>query len=287
MNIKHNKRHPVYFIAELGQNHQGDINIAKKMVDSLRGTDVSCIKTAKRDIDTCLTEEQKTMPYINSHSFGNTYYEHRAALELSKEEFVDLKTYVEEAGFDFLSSFTDINSLNFLLDIGVKGLKIASSRVTDIELIELVAETDLPVILSTGMSHISHIDRAVEILKDNELYILQCTSTYGCPDEELNLNVMGMYKNRYKGKIVGVGFSGHHWGIAPDIGAFMLGATIIERHYTLERGMKGSDHGASLEKDGVKYILGYINQIVNAMGTDHKMILESELSAMRRLRPEK
>ena len=106
MNIKNNKK-TTYFIAEIGQKHQGDINIAKKMVDSLKGLPISCIKTAKRDIDTCLSEEQKNMIYDNPNSFGRTYYEHRKALELSKENFVELKNYVEDAGFDFISSFTD------------------------------------------------------------------------------------------------------------------------------------------------------------------------------------
>ena len=138
--VINNKKHPVYFIAEIGQNHQGDINIAKKLVDSLRDLPVSCIKTAKRDIDVCLTEEQKNMIYDNSNSFGKTYYEHRKALEFSKDEFIEFKEYVELAGFDFLSSYTDVNSLDFLCDIGVTGLKMfifASSRLKYFQLVPI------------------------------------------------------------------------------------------------------------------------------------------------------
>ena len=189
MNMK-TKNQPVYFIAEIGQNHQGDINIAKKMVDSLKGMPVSCIKTAKRDIDTCLSEDQKSMIYDNPNSFGKTYYEHRKALELSHDHFIEFKEYVESAGFDFISSFTDKNSLDFLCDIGISGLKIASQRTSDLELLKATNKKGLPVILSTGMSSLADIDAAVDILSDVELDILQCTSTYPCPEEELNLNVI-------------------------------------------------------------------------------------------------
>jgi sialic acid synthase len=283
MNV--NNHHPIYFIAEIGQNHQGDINIAKKMVDSLKGLPISCIKTAKRDIDTCLSEEQKAMIYNNPNSFGRTYYEHRKALELSKDNFIELKNYVEDAGFDFISSFTDKPSLDFLQEIGTTGLKIASQRTADLELLKSVADTKLPTILSTGMSSIEDVDRAVEILKDNnELHLLQCTSTYPTPENELNLNVIPMYQKRYEGIVDSVGFSGHHAGVAPDIAAYMMGSRIIERHYTLSRNMKGTDHVGSLELSGVQYILKYIEQVQQSLGTSKKYVLESEMPALKKLR---
>lgn len=283
MNINNN--HLIYFIAEIGQNHQGDINIAKKMVDSLKGLPISCIKTAKRDIDTCLSEEQKAMIYDNPNSFGRTYYEHRKALELSKDDFIELKNYVEASGFDFISSFTDKPSLDFLQEIGTTGLKIASQRTADLELLKAVADTKLPTILSTGMSSIKDVDRAVEILKNNdELHLLQCTSTYPTPENELNLNVIPMYQKRYKGIVDSVGFSGHHAGVAPDIAAYMMGSRIIERHYTLSRNMKGTDHVGSLELSGVQYILKYIEQVQQSLGTPEKYILESEMPALKKLR---
>ena len=275
----------VYFIAEIGQNHQGDIKIAKKLVDSLKGLPVSCIKTAKRDIDTCLTDEQKEMIYDNPNSFGKTYYEHRKALELSKDDFIEFKNYVEAAGFDFISSFTDENSLDFLCDIEISGLKIASQRTADIPLLEKTAQTNLPVILSTGMSDITDVDRAVNILKNNpELFLLQCTSAYPCSEEDINLNVIQTYKDRYKGIVTDYGFSGHHTGIAPDLASFMLGARIIERHYTLSRGMKGTDHAASLEQKGVENVLRYISQMKKSLGSSDKIILDSELPAIKKLR---
>ena len=134
------------------------------------------------------------------------------------------------------------------------------------------------------MSELKDVDKAIEILSKNEKYLLQCTSTYPCPDHELNLNVIPMYKKRYENKINGVGFSGHHVGIASDIAAYMLGAKIIERHYTLERTMKGTDHAGSLEKRGIEYILKYINQVDQALGSSNKKILDSEIPALKKLK---
>lgn len=274
----------VYFIAEIGQNHQGSLKIAKQLVDSLIGTGVSAIKTAKRDIDTCLSEEQKSQLYDNPNSFGRTYYEHRKALELSLDEFNELKLYSELKGFDFISSFTDLNSLNFLTDINLDCLKIASQRMADLKLLEEASNKNITTIISTGMSSIEEVDNVIEIFDSVDKYLLQCTSTYPCPDNEINLNVINTLRDRYKDKINGVGFSGHHSGIAPDLAAYMLGSKIIERHYTLDRSMKGTDHPASLEIKGVQMIMKFINQMKVSMGSYDKKILESEKYAMNKLR---
>lgn len=274
----------VYFIVELGQNHQGSLEIAKKMVDSLSGLPVSCFKTAKRDIDTCLSENQKNMLYENPNSFGKTYYEHRKHLELSKDDFVELKNFVENRGYDFISSFTDENSLDFLIEIGVSGLKIASQRLADHTLLKKATETKLPTIISTGMSNIEEIDTVVRLFEGVEKYLLQCTSIYPCNNQDLNLNVIPMFKERYGECINGYGFSGHHVGIAPDLAAYMLGSRIIERHYTLSRSMKGTDHAASLEAKGIENILKYINQMKVSLGSKTKTILDGELPTMKKLR---
>lgn len=277
------KKGELYFIAEIGQNHQGDINIAKKMVDTLVGTGVSAIKTAKRDIDVCLSEEQKKMPYINDRSFGDTYYEHRKALELTHDEFIEFKEYSEEKGFDFISSFTDKPSLDFLVDIGIPYLKIASQRMADTPLLEAASKTGKPIIISSGMSELEDIDRAVNIFDKNEKYLMQCTSSYPCKDSDINLKVIETFKERYK-NVQGYGLSGHHMSLSPDIAAYVMGATIIERHFTLDRTMKGTDHAGSLEVDGVKKIIRYIHQVESAMGTSEKKVLDSELPALKKLR---
>ena len=274
----------LYIIAEIGQNHQGSLAIAKQLVDSLKGLDVAAIKTAKRDIEVCLTDEQKEMIYDNPNSFGKTYYEHRKALELSKDEFIALKKFVEDAGFDFISSYIDQPSLEFLLDIGVKYLKIASQRTADIALMQATKQVHVPLIISTGMSTISDVDKIVDFFGTHEKYLLQCTSTYPCPEADLNLNVIQTYADRFAGKIDGLGFSGHHIGIAADIGAYILGARIIERHYTLARSMKGTDHAGSLEKRGMELIIKYINQVRLALGSGEKKVLPSEMTAIKKLR---
>ena len=275
----------VYFIAELGQNHQGSIAVAKKMVDTLIGSGVSAIKTAKRDIDTCLTEKQKKMPYENQSSFGKTYYEHRKALELSDAEFEELKNYIEKNGFDFIPSFTDVKSFDFINLIGCKKIKIASSRVTDVKLLQHAADNFGDIVyMSSGMSNFEDIEKMIEIFKNNKKYLLQCTSVYPCPDELLNLLTISAFKMRYYRDVDGFGFSGHHTGIAPDIAAYICGAKIIERHFTLNRSWKGTDHAASLGIDGITKIIKYIEQIDAAMGSGAKKILSEEATAIKKLR---
>jgi N-acetylneuraminate synthase/sialic acid synthase len=275
----------VYFIVEIGQNHQGDIRIAKKMVDTLVGSGVSAIKTAKRDIETCLTEEQKRMPYENPNSFGKTYYDHRKALELSHYEFEELKNYIEKNGFDFIPSFTDIPSFDLINKIGCEKIKIASQRVTDIKLLQHVAnEFDGAVYMSSGMSNIIDINKMIDIFKNNEKYLLQCTSVYPCPENLLNLSVLKFYKKLYLGVVDGFGFSGHHAGIAADLCAYLFGAKIIERHFTLNRAWKGTDHAASLGIDGILKIIKYIDQIDDAIGISDKYVLPEELPAIKKLR---
>jgi sialic acid synthase SpsE len=276
----------LYFIVELGQNHQGSIKIAKQMIDELIGTGVSAVKTAKRDIDTCLTEEQKAMPYINPNSFGKNYYEHRKALELSHDDFQELKFYAELKGFDFISSFTDMPSFDFLKKIGLKKIKIASSRITDIKLLNHVAENYKDEIyMSSGMSTMEEIHRMITIFRKNKKYLLQCTAVYPCPNNLLNLNVItSSFMANFYSEVDGFGFSGHHAGIAPDIAAYMMGADIIERHFTLNRSWKGTDHAASLGIDGIRKIIKYINEIEDSLGDYSKNVLLEEYSAIEKLR---
>lgn len=283
--LKKAKERGVYFIAEIGQNHHGKLHIARQMVDVFSKYPISAIKTAKRDIDS--HPEWKDIPYINRNSYGKTYYEHRKALELEKEEFKELKSYVESFGLDFISSFTDENSLDFLFDIGVKYLKVPSQRMKDELLLSRAALTDIPVIISAGMCNQIDVDNALSYFWDKEKYLLQCTSVYPCPESLLNLKVLEYWIDRYQdGFISGYGLSGHHIGVAPDILAYGLGADIIERHVTLSRASKGTDQAASLEPTGVERILRYINQCKEAMGSSVKSILKEELPAIQKLRGE-
>lgn len=275
----------LYFIAEIGANHQGDIGIAKQMVDSLKGSGIHAIKTAKRDIDVCLSEEQKKQPYKNENSFGATYYEHRIALELCYSDFEELKNYVEKSGFDFISSFTDIPSFDFLKRIGVKQMKIASQRIVDVKLLEVVAYNfHGPIYMSSGMSDYSDIELMIKIFEKNEKYLMQCTSIYPAKHDDLDLRVLKQYRKRYKYHVDGFGFSGHHTSIAPDIAAFTLGADVIERHYTLDRNWKGSEHKNSLELYGLKKLIKYLHQVERSLGESTKKIHHGEKTAIDKLR---
>lgn len=275
----------LYFIVEIGQNHQGSLKIAKQMVDSLAGTGIHAIKTAKRNIDVCLSAEQKKQPYKNKHSFGGTYYEHRKALELSFPEFEELKNYIESKGFDFISSFTDIPSFDFLKSIGLNQIKIASQRIIDLNLLKYVAEKwPNNIYMSSGMSNKFEIDTMIDIFKKNRKYLMQCTSIYPAKDNQLDLRVLKRYKKDYKNTVDGFGFSGHNVSIAPDIAAFTLGANIIERHYTLNRKWKGSDHAGALELYGLKKLLKYLHQVEQALGDSDKKIFPEEKKTIQKLR---
>jgi sialic acid synthase len=224
------------------------------------------------------------MPYLNKNSFGKTYYDHRKALELSNDDFLELKRYSEDRGFDFISSFTDEVSLDFLVNVcNLRYLKIASQRMADIELLKKAADTGREIIISTGMSNIEDVDRAMDIFKNNKKYLMQCTSSYPCVESDINLNVIKTYQEKYK-DVECFGLSGHHMSIAPDIAAFVMGANIIERHFTLDRTMKGTDHIGSLELDGVRKIIKYIKQVEEAMGSFDKYVLDSEMPALIKLR---
>ena len=186
-----------YLIAEIGQNHNGSLELAKEMVEMSKRCGFHAVKSAKRDIPTNVPPALYDSPYNSPNSFGKTYGEHREALELSFEEYRQLEEYAHDKELDFISSFTDIPSLEYLLTIRCNALKIASSRLTDIELLTKVAQSNKPVILSTGMSTMEEVKQAVDILQNNELYILQCTSSYPCTLEDIHLKVMGIIKTAY------------------------------------------------------------------------------------------
>ena len=272
-----------YLIAELGANHQGSLTLAKTMVNNLVGSGVSAIKTCKQS----MKEEWKTMPYDSPNSFGATYYDHRKALELSEAEFIELADYVRSKGFDFIASFTDIESLDFLVEkVNPRYYKIPSSRVTDIELLEAARKINwskgegYKIILSTGMSTPNDILEAVMIVVPK--VIMHCTSSYPCKEEDLNLSLIEFYLSEYKA--THIGFSGHHLGIEPDLYAYAMGAKFIERHYTFDKEAKGTDHKLSLTADEFKELSRRLTELDVILGSGEKKILDCELPAMNKLR---
>lgn len=275
----------VYIIAEIGGNHQGDVDMAKRMIEVARYCGVDAVKLQKRDVKTYLTPEQYNKPYDNPHSFGKTYGEHREYLELTVDEHAELKDHAESLGLTYFVSAWDEVSARQMLELGIEIMKIPSACITDRNLLAVCDEAGIPVIASVGMSTLQEIDALVESLPNvKELYLLQCTSTYPCDFRDINLNVIPELKKRYEGRVKGIGFSGHHLGIAIDVAAVAMGATVIERHFTLDRTMKGTDHAASLEPEGMRRLVRDIRAFEKSRGVPDKTRLACERSSWEKLR---
>ncbi|KMQ51676.1 N-acetylneuraminate synthase [Chitinispirillum alkaliphilum] len=275
--------HPVFVIAEVGINHQGDIDIAKKLIKEAKNCGADAVKFQKRSISRILTREGLEMPYENSNSFGKTYGEHKRALELDETDYVELKRFCAQNEILFCASGWDEESIDFLDSIDVPFFKMASADLTNLPLLEHTAKKDKPVILSTGMACLEDVRNAyVTVGKHNDkIAILQCTSTYPSKFSEINLNVLHTFKKEFPDAVIG--FSGHELGIAIPPVAVGLGACIIEKHFTLDRTMKGGDHAASLEPQGFAKMVRDIHHVTEAMGSFEKGIQDSEYPIFKKL----
>ena len=274
---------PVYIIAEIGINHQGDVEIAKKLIVSAAESGADAVKFQKREISRILTQEGLEMPYENRNSFGKTYGEHKLALELSRDDYAALKAFSEEQGVDFIASGWDEESIDFLDALGVPFFKMASADLSNLPLLKHTAQKHKPMILSTGMSDMDMVKQAVAAVAEHndQIAILQCTSTYPSVFEEIHLNVIPSFMREFPDAVVG--YSGHELGIAITEAAVVLGARIVERHFTLDRTMKGGDHAASLEPAGFAKMVRDIRHIEAAMGKSEKKVQESEGPVFRKL----
>jgi sialic acid synthase len=271
-----------YVIAEIGQNHQGELSIAKELIRTAKLCGADAVKSQKRDVRLLLTQEEYDRPYDSAHSFGKTYGEHRERLELSEAEWQELFDYAQELEIDLFASPWDVNSAALLDRLGAPLFKVASASLTNMPLLQQLVATRKPIILSTGMSTLEEIDRAVECLRDaSDLVLLQCTSAYPASFAAINLRAMETLRERYQ---LCVGLSGHHKGIAVDAAAIALGARVIERHFTLDRTWRGSDHAASLEPAGLSKLVRDIRAVEQALGDGKKRLQECELSARAKLR---
>lgn len=268
----------IYFIAEIGQNHNGDMDIAKKLITQLnqypydeisgnRLNKVNAIKLTKRDLDEELSKEGMIAPYSGDHSFGKTYGEHREFLELDYEQHAELGRYIKNLGFDFIETLCSIKTLK-LLDIApIDKIKIASRDLTNIPLLEAIAQTQLPIILSTGMAGEKELNDALEIFyKYNtpQVDILHCLSQYPAEFNKVNLNTIKYLKDNYPSH--NIGYSDHTLGIHIPLAAVALGAQIIEKHVTLDKNMKGTDQKGSSEPHEVKQLLHDIRTFEMSLG---------------------
>jgi sialic acid synthase SpsE len=276
------KGEPVFIVAEVGQNHNGSMEIAKQLIDLAAVSGCDAVKFCKRNLRTEMTREAARAPYTGVHSFGKTYGEHRRFLELSQDQHADLKKYAENQGLTYFASVCDPVSADQMREIGCKLMKVASRDLTNLPLVEHLARMDLPLFISTGMSTWEDIDLAVDIVRGrHENFVLfHVTSQYPTEIENVNLRAMLAMEDRYRCL---VGYSGHTVGILMPAIAATLGAVAIEKHITLGRAMKGTDHAGSLEPDGLHRVVRDVRNVAKAMGVPDKKILDGEKEARKKL----
>ena len=275
--------HPAFIIAEIGINHQGDVSIAKNLIQKAKECGADAVKLQKRSISRILTKSGLEMAYDNRNSFGKTYGEHKIALELSEADYHELNTYCKKMDIIFCASGWDEESIDFLDEMGIPFFKMASADLTNFPLLVHTAKKNKPMILSTGMADMKMVQAAYSRVNqiNNQIAILQCTSTYPSAFLEVHLNVLQTFMKEFPDTVIG--YSGHEQGIAISPAAVALGAKIIERHFTLDRTMKGGDHSASLEPQGFTKMVRDIRHIEEAMGSTEKKIQESEAPVFRKL----
>jgi len=272
-----------YVIAELGCNHQGDIEIAKKMIDEAAKAGANAVKVQKRSMD-ALNEYSDNKVYDGPNSFGKTYTEHRKALELTKEQHKELSDYARNKGLDFGASCWDKQSIDDMEDI-IDFYKLQSADSHNYPLIEYLAKKTgenskhnkgLPVIMSTGGSTYDEITKAVNIFDEQKviLSILHCVPVYPAPFNSINLQNILKLKELFPDKIIG--YSGHEKGIAISVAAAAMGARIIERHFTLDRTMKGGDHSASLEPQGLTLLVRDLRALEESIGSPERIITDEQ-----------
>ncbi len=276
--------HPTFIIAEGGINHQGNVKIAKQLIEQAKLCGADCVKFQKRTISRILTKQGLDQPYTGNNSFGATYGEHKKVLELSFDDFREMKQYADQLGILFTASGWDEESVDFLDSIDVPFFKVASADLTNFPLLEHTAKKGKPMILSTGMANMGMVYCAVRHVQkfNKNIVLMQCTSSYPAPFEELDLNVIQTYAKKFPSCVVG--YSGHEKGISVAIASCVLGAKVIEKHFTLDRCMKGSDHACSLEPEGLKKMIRDIRVVETSLGKFKKVIQPSEEACTKKLR---
>jgi N-acetylneuraminate synthase len=272
---------PVYIIAEAGINHNGSLELVKKLIDAAVFAGCDAVKFQKRTPELCVPRDQWEIE--RDTPWGRiTYLEYRHKVELGYNEFEQIDEYCRRKGIDWFASAWDELSLDFLESFNPVAYKIASASLTDYSLLEAVRRTGRPIMLSTGMSTMDEIEEAVELLGSENLMIAQSTSTYPCKLEELNLRVILTFKDRFPG--MPIGYSGHETGLSPTLAAIALGASFVERHITLDRAMWGTDQAASVEVGGMFRLVKDIRDIEKSLGDGKKRVFESEYESLAKLR---
>jgi len=271
---------PVYVVAEVGINHNGDLELARKLIDVAVAAGCSAVKFQKRTPELCVPQAERDK--IRETPWGSmSYLDYRKRIEFGEAEYREIDAHCRERGITWFASPWDMESVDFLEMFSPPCHKVASACLTDDHLLHRLAATGRPVILSTGMSSMEEIRHAVSLLGTERLIINHSTSSYPCPPEELNLNIIATLRNAFD---CPVGYSGHETGLQTTYAAVALGACLVERHITLDRSMWGSDQNASVESTGLFRMVRDIRVIETAMGDGVKRIYETELPVSNRLR---
>lgn len=271
-----------YLIAEIGINHNGDLQIAKKLIDATFACSWDCVKFQKRNPDVCVPENQKKIE--RDTPWGKmTYLEYRKKIEFGKKEYDYINKYCNEKPIDWLLSIWDMDSLEFALQYDLPFLKIPSAHLANHELLIAASKSSLPIVLSTGMSSIEELDGAVKILEKyaSQYVLMHCNSSYPAKLDELNLKTIPSLINRYK---CVVGYSGHEYGLDSTTIAVSLGARVVERHITLDHSMWGTDQSSSVEIQGMDKLFKQIHSVEKIMGDGIKKIYDGEQAARAKLR---
>jgi N-acetylneuraminate synthase/sialic acid synthase len=272
-----------YVIAEVGHNHQGSLEQCKRMFDEARRCGADAVKLQKRDNRSLFTAAFFNKPYDNPNSFGPTYGEHREALEFGYSEYFELREYAREIGLCFFATAFDIPSAEFLAELEMPAYKIASADITNLPLIRHVAAIGRPMIMSTGGAEMDDVRRGFETAAalNDQVALLQCTAGYPAAWEELDLRVIQTFRAEFPDAVIGL--SSHDNGIAMPVVAFTLGARIVEKHFTLDRAMRGSDHAFSLEPQGLRKMVRDLRRTHVALGSHEKRCHDSEVKPILKM----
>ncbi len=273
-----------FIIAEVGHNHQGRLEQALELIRAASIAGASAVKFQKRDNRSMFTPAMYNEPYNSENSFGDSYGLHRDALEFGLDEYKACIAEAQKMNITFFATAFDFQSADFLESLNMPLYKIASGDLTNLPLLEYVARFKKPMIISTGGSNFEMIDVAVKTIRrtHNNFAILQCTASYPADFKQLNLRVIEKLREKYPENVIG--FSGHDNGIAMSTAAFTLGARIIEKHFTLNRALKGTDHAFSLEPQGLGKLVRDLRRTSDALGDGNKVVYENELAPMRKMR---
>ena len=272
----------ISIIAEAGINHNGSLVTAKKLIDLASKYKFDAVKFQKRDLNICIPDDQKNL--IRSTPWGNiTYLNYKKKIELSYKNFIELKKYCKKKKIDIFCSAWDLNSQKIIKSLNFKYNKVASAMLTNLPLLKVIAKEKKYTFISTGMSDIRDIDRAVKIFKKEKckFTIMHCVSTYPAAVEDLNLSLISYFKKKYKCPI---GYSGHEDSVSPSVVAYLLGASSIERHITLDRSMWGTDQSASLSEDGIRNLTSVINKIPKMIGNGKKKFIKEEKKMLKKFK---